>query len=113
MTPESMDAVFQALANASRRRILDIVRDKPGCAVGHVVRYFTVSRITVLKHLRVLEAAGLIHSEKHGRERRLYFNVVPIQVIYDRWTTEYSKLWAQRLTEIKYRVESKGGKGDG
>ena len=112
MNPESMDAVFQALASASRRRILDIVRDKPGCVVGHVTRFFAVSRISVLKHLRVLEAAGLILSEKQGRERRLYFNVVPIQVIYDRWTTEYSKLWARRLTEIKYRVESQG-KADG
>ena len=112
MAPESMDAVFRALASASRRRILDIARDKPGCTVHHVVGFFAVSRIAVLKHLRVLEEAGLIHSEKHGRERRLYFNVVPIQVIYDRWTTEYSKLWARRLTEIKYRVESQG-KADG
>ena len=112
MAGDSMDAVFRALASASRRRILDIVRDKPGCTVNHVTAFFETSRITVLKHLRVLQAAGLIHSEKHGRERRLYFNVVPIQVVYDRWTTEYSKLWAKRLTEIKYRVESRG-KGDG
>jgi predicted transcriptional regulator len=108
MAGDSMDAVFRALASASRRRILDIVRDKHGCTVNHVTRFFATSRITVLKHLRVLEEAGLIHSEKHGRERRLYFNVVPIQIVYDRWTTEYSKLWAKRLTEIKYRVEAKG-----
>ena len=112
MAGDSMDAVFRALASASRRRILDIVRDKHGCTVNYVTRFFATSRITVLKHLRVLEAAGLIHSEKHGRERRLYFNVVPIQIVYDRWTTEYSKLWAKRLTEIKYRVEAKG-KADG
>src|SRR5436309_14780324 len=112
MVGDSMDAVFRALASATRRRILDVVRDKPGCMVNHVTRFFAVSRIGVLKHLRVLEAAGLIHSEKRGRERRLYFNVVPIQVVYDRWTTEYSQLWARRLTEIKYRVEAQG-KGDG
>src|SRR5262245_21690405 len=112
MAGDSMDAVFGGLATASHPRILDIVRDRHGCTVNYVTRFFATSRVTVLKHLRVLQAAGLIHSEKHGRERRLYFNVVPIQIVYDRWTTEYSKLWAKRLTEIKYRVEAKG-KGNG
>ena len=51
--------------------------------------------------------AGLLLSEKEGRNRKLYFNCVPIQMIYDRWTTEYSALWASRLTEVKYRVEAK------
>ena len=50
--------------------------------------------------------AGLIISEKEGRSRRLYFNCVPIQMIYDRWTTEYSGLWASGLTKVKYRVET-------
>lgn len=107
-----MDAVFQALASAARRRILDIVKDQPGCTVQRVCGYFDVSRIMVLKHLRILEEAGLVISEKVGRERRLYFNAVPIQSIYDRWTTEYSAYWAGRLTQLKYRVEDKG-KGDG
>jgi predicted transcriptional regulator len=60
-----------------------------------------------MKHLRVLVEAGLLLSEKEGRNRKLYFNCVPIQMIYDRWTTEYSALWASRLTEVKYRVEAK------
>jgi hypothetical protein len=51
--------------------------------------------------------AGLVISEKEGRRRRLYFNCVPIQMIYDRWTTEYSALWASGLTKVKYRVEAK------
>lgn len=109
-----MDAVFRALASEIRRRILDVVRNKPGCGVAHVTAHFTVSRISVLKHLRVLEDAGLLISDKVGRTRRLYFNCVPIQIIYDRWTTEYSALWASKLTEMKYRVESKKEtKGDG
>jgi DNA-binding transcriptional ArsR family regulator len=58
-----------------------------------------------MKHLRVLEDAGLVISKREGRSRRLYFNAVPIQMIYDRWTTEYSSLWARRLTDLKYRVE--------
>jgi len=110
MESDAMDAVFRALASESRRRILDIVKDRPGCSVNHVAGYFDESRINVMKHLRVLEEAGLIHSEKQGRTRKLYFNCVPIQLIHERWTTEYSAMWAGQLTRVKYRVESKKGK---
>jgi len=106
MNPDPMDKVFQALASAPRREILDIVRDKPGCSVMHVCRYFDVSRIAVMKHINVLEKAGLLISEKQGRTRRLYFNVIPIQTIHERWTTEFSALWAGRLTEFRRRAES-------
>ena len=106
MTPESMDAVFRALAHEHRRRILDIVREAPGCNVNDVCAYFETSRVAVMKHLRVLEDAGLIVREKDGRDRRLYLNAMPIQMIHDRWTTEYSSFWASRLMDIKYRVES-------
>lgn len=107
MKPDPMDKVFQALASASRREILDIVRDKPGCSVMHVCRHFDVSRIAVMKHINVLEEAGLLISEKQGRTRRLYFNAIPIQTIYERWTTEFSAVWAGRLTEFKRRAESR------
>jgi predicted transcriptional regulator len=106
MDAPSLDAVFAALASESRRRILDIVKDQPGCNVNHVARFFPVSRITVMKHLRALEGAGLLVSEKRGRDRRLYFNPVPIQMIYDRWTTDYSALWASGLARLKYRLEN-------
>jgi hypothetical protein len=59
-----------------------------------------------MKHLDVLEAAGLVVSEKIGRERLLYFNPVPIHMIYDRWTTEFSAYWAGRLARMKYRLEN-------
>jgi predicted transcriptional regulator len=101
-----MDAVFLALACPTRRKILDIVKDKPGCGVKHVAGFFAMSRIAVMKHLRVLARAGLLLSEKQGRSRKLFFNCVPIQMVYDRWTTAYSALWASRLTEVKYRVEA-------
>ena len=100
-----MDTVFVALGSPTRRKILDIVKDRPGCTVKHVAGFFKMSRIAVMKHLRILAYAGLIISEKEGRRRRLYFNCVPIQMIYDRWTTEYSALWASGLTRMKYRVE--------
>jgi predicted transcriptional regulator len=85
--------------------MLDIVKNRPGCNVNDVCASFDMSRIAVMKHLRQLEEAELILSRKEGRDRRLYHNAVPIQMIYDRWTTEYSALWAGRMTAIKYRVE--------
>lgn len=106
MARDPMDPVFEALASPARRKILDIVKDRPGCSVKHVARFFRMSRIAVMKHLKVLVRAGLIISGKEGRNRRLYFNCVPIQVIYDRWTTAYSALWASRLTRVKYCVET-------
>lgn len=111
MAPDPMDAVFLALACPKRREILDIVKDKPGCGVKHVARFFAMSRIAVMKHLRVLVEAGLLVSQKEGRNRKLFFNCVPIQMIYDRWTTEYSALWASRLTDVKYRVEAQEASG--
>lgn len=108
MQPDSMDAVFQALGNATRRSILDLVRAAPGCNVNTVCANFKTSRIAVMKHLRVLEAALLLHSSKHGRERQWFFNPVPIQLIYDRWTSEYSAYWSGLLADVKYNVELAG-----
>jgi len=104
-----MDAVFQALAHESRRRMLDIIKEKPGIGVGALAGDFDVSRIAVMKHLATLEQAGLVISEKDGRTRRLYFNAAPIQMIHDRWTTEYSAYWAGELTRIKYLAEAAEG----
>ena len=105
-----MDAVFQSLANVNRRKILDIVKQMPGCSVNDVCKYFDTSRIAVMKHLRVLESAELIISQKSGRTRELYFNAAPIQLIYDRWTSEYSQLWASHMTDIKFKAEAKSKK---
>lgn len=101
----NMNSVFQALAHKSRRRMLDIVKELPGIGVGALASEFDVSRIAVMKHLRVLEQADLIVSKKEGRTRRLYFNAVPIQLIHERWTTEYSAYWSGNLTRIKYLAE--------
>ncbi len=107
MSPETMDAVFQALGNAQRRRMLDFVKAHPGCSVGQVAAGFDVSRVAVMRHLAVLEEAGLLISDKRGRTRHLYMNAVPIQMIHDRWTSEYSALWAGRTLDIKYLAEQR------
>lgn len=107
-----LDHVFAALAHPVRRRILDVLKASPGCSVADVCAHFEMSRIGVMKHLKVLERADLVLSEKHGRTRELHFNVVPIRMIHDRWTTELSALWARRLTDLKYRVEAGAGDAD-
>lgn len=91
---------------------MDIVRDRPGLSVGQLAHCFDVSRIAIMNHLTVLEKAGLIISEKDGRVRRLYLNIAPIQMIYDRWTDDYSGYWASRVTDIKYKAEKASGKGE-
>ena len=106
MKPDEMDAVFSALASEPRRRILDILKKEPGCNVNRVCEFFDIGRVAVMKHLAALERANLVVSEKSGRERQLWFNPVPIHMIYDRWTTEFSDYWAGRLARAKYRLEN-------
>ena len=105
MNDDAQDLLFGALAHRSRRRILDVLKTRPGCNVNHVASFFDVSRIAVMKHLKVLEEAGLVVSRKEGRTRVLHFNPVPIQEIHERWTTELSQRWASKLTRIKDLVE--------
>jgi DNA-binding transcriptional ArsR family regulator len=102
---DSMGPVFDALGSATRRRILDIVKGEPGCTVGAVAAQFDTTRIAVMRHIRVLEDAGLLLSRKDGRKRCLYHNAAPIQMIYDRWTTEFSAFWTSQMADVKYRVE--------
>lgn len=103
-----MDDVFQALAHPVRRQMLDLVRANPGCCVGDVCEPFDMSRIGAMKHLAVLEEAGLIASRVDGRKRLLHVNAVPIQMIYDRWISDWASLWAHEITSLKYRVEHTG-----
>ncbi len=104
---KDMSDVFAALAHETRRRILDALKELPGAGVGEIAARFDVSRIAIMKHLAVLEDANLIVSQKDGRTRRLWFNAAPIQMIHDRWTSEYSAYWAGELTRLKYFAEAR------
>ncbi|HPE47645.1 MAG TPA: metalloregulator ArsR/SmtB family transcription factor [Hyphomonas sp.] len=106
ITDQDMSAVFHALSHESRRQILDILRDRPGCPVGELARHFDVSRIAVMNHLAVLEQAGLVVSEKEGRVRRLWLNAAPLQMIQDRWLGGYTSHFASRVTQLKYAAEA-------
>lgn len=101
-----MDLVFRALASRARRKLLDLIKDRPGSSVNDLCAEFDVSRIAVMKHLRVLEEAQLIVLRRSGRRREIYFNVVPIQLIYDRWTSQYSGFWAAKAVDLKFFMES-------
>ena len=105
ITNDDMDLVFHALAHQTRRRILDLVRNKPGQSVGELAKAFDVSRIAIMNHLKVLEEASLITSQKDGRSRRLYLNAMPIQAIHERWIDGFSAYWADRLSFIKQAAE--------
>ncbi|MEM8884364.1 MAG: helix-turn-helix domain-containing protein [Planctomycetota bacterium] len=106
MKADQVDALFAALAHAGRRRMLDLVMGAPGMSVQALASHFDMSRIAVLKHVQLLERVDLLLSKKRGRTRHLYFNPVPIQLIHDRWTTQYSAFWSERMVDLKSRVET-------
>jgi DNA-binding transcriptional ArsR family regulator len=107
MRPDELDATFFALASEPRRRMLDWLQREPGCNVARLTECFEgeLSRFGVMKHLQVLERGNLVTSIKEGRERLLWFNPVPIQLIHERWTTAYSAFWSAKLTKLKYAAE--------
>ncbi len=109
-TEDEMSQVFHALAHEHRRKIMDVLKARPGIGVGQVANEFDTSRIAIMNHLTVLERAGLIVSEKDGRTRRLWLNAAPIQMINDRWLDDYSGHWAKKLTGIKYAAEAAAAK---
>lgn len=111
ITNNDMDRVFTALSHTSRRTMLDHLRDTPGMTVGDLASQFDVTRIAVMNHLKVLEEAQLVISEKQGRSRKLYLNAAPIQMIYDRWTDTFSAHWLDRMSLIKQVAEAVEKKG--
>ncbi|HEX2341337.1 MAG TPA: metalloregulator ArsR/SmtB family transcription factor [Vicinamibacterales bacterium] len=104
-----LDPIWKALADPSRRRILDLLRDGPR-TTWDLCASFESSRFAVMKHLRVLEHARLILVRRRGRERWNYLNPIPIQSIYERWLTPYAALWAGELLDLKRTVERREDK---
>jgi len=104
--PQDIEAsTFKALADASRRTLLDALFQKDGQTLIELESYLDMSRFGVMKHLRILEEAGLITTEKVGREKHHYLNPVPIQLVYDRWVSKYAQPITNKLSELKYRLE--------
>ena len=107
MNEQQLDTVFLALANSSRRQLMDLIAAKPGCTLSQLQSEFEISRIGLMKHLQVLIDANLVITEKQGRVRPLYLNAVPLQLIHERWSEQYRDFWANQLTRLKYAVESR------
>lgn len=107
MEADELDATFFALSADVRRRMLDLLKREGGCNVNHVCEFFSaeIGRHAVMKHLAALERGGLLVTAKDGRDKRLWFDPTPLQLIHERWTTEFSAFWAARLTRLKYDAE--------
>jgi len=96
--------VWKALADPTRRRILDLLRDGPR-TTGQLCRRCPLSRFAVMKHLAILERAGLVVARRDGRRRWNHLNALPIRRIYERWIAGYEGLWAGTLLRLKRHVE--------
>jgi len=102
-----VDAVFKALADPSRRRLLDGLASEPGATLGALCAPLPITRQAVSKHLAVLESAGLVVSRWSGREKRHWLNPVPIVEIHDRWLSRFTATRARRLLELRRALEEK------
>jgi uncharacterized protein YndB with AHSA1/START domain len=100
-----MDAVFKALADPTRRSLLDELFEQDGQSLSALEGRLPLSRFGVMKHLKVLEAAGLVVARKRGREKLHFLNPVPIRLVHDRWVSKYAEPWAATLTGLKKRIE--------
>jgi uncharacterized protein YndB with AHSA1/START domain/DNA-binding transcriptional ArsR family regulator len=97
--------IFKALADPSRRTLLDLLHASDGRTLNDLCTPLQMSRFGVMKHLNLLEEAGLITTRKVGREKLHYLNAVPIRQLYDRWVSKYTEPWAIELTSIKNELE--------
>lgn len=101
-----MDDVFRALADPVRRELLDRLRARNGQSLGELGEGLGMARQSVTKHLAVLEAAGLVVSEKHGRQRLHFLNAAPIDDIADRWIGRFHRPRARALGDLKHALEA-------
>ena len=99
------DAVFRALADASRRRLLDRLHHHNGQTLGELCQGLAMTRQAVTKHLMILEAANLVSSERRGREKLHFINPVPINDIAERWIGKFERGRLQALADLKHRLE--------
>jgi uncharacterized protein YndB with AHSA1/START domain len=101
----TVDAVFKALADPTRRRLLDMLFRRDGQTLGELERRLAMTRFGVMKHLRVLERARLVVTKRRGREKFHFLNAVPIRQLHNRWIDKYSAPMAAMLTGLKKEIE--------
>src|SRR3989441_5021269 len=103
------DRVFKALADPTRRFLLDLLFARDGRTLTELVSELEMTRFGVMKHLRVLEDAGLVVTRRSGREKLHFLNPVPIRLIHDRWIDKYTVGPASALAELKAELEEEAG----
>jgi uncharacterized protein YndB with AHSA1/START domain len=101
-----VDAVFKALADPTRRSLLDELFQRDGQTLHALEDHFQMTRFGVMKHLKQLEEAGLVVSRRRGREKLHFLNPVPIRLVHDRWVSKYAEPWAAALSGLKQRLEN-------
>jgi len=102
-----MDEVFKALADPTRRSLLDELFRDDGQTLGSLEGRFEMSRFGVMKHLKQLEEAGLVVTRRRGREKLHFLNPIPIRLVHDRWVSKYAEPWAESLTWLKTALEER------
>ncbi|MGH9624616.1 MAG: ArsR/SmtB family transcription factor [Bryobacteraceae bacterium] len=102
------DLLFKALADPSRRKLLDLLYANDGQTLGQLCEHLDMTRQAVTQHLGVLEAANLVATQWRGREKLHFLNPVPLQEIYERWIGKFDKPRLKALRNLKQRLESKG-----
>jgi len=102
-----VDLVFKALADPSRRSLLDELFERDGQTLTELTARLPMTRFGVMKHLQVLEEAGLVVSKRRGREKLHYLNTVPIRLVHDRWVSKYAEVWAAGLSDLKTALEDR------
>jgi uncharacterized protein YndB with AHSA1/START domain len=100
------DPVFRALADPTRRYLLDALFERDGRSLTDLESTLAMTRFGVMKHLRVLEEAGLVVTRRSGRQKLHFLNPVPIRLIHDRWIDKYTEPWAATLSDLKQRLET-------
>jgi uncharacterized protein YndB with AHSA1/START domain/DNA-binding transcriptional ArsR family regulator len=101
-----VDVVFKALADPTRRELLDELFVEDGQTLGALENRFEMTRFGVMKHLKQLEDAGLVVTKRRGRQKLHFLNAVPIRLIHDRWVSKYAEPWVATLSDLKHRLES-------
>ena len=99
------DRVFKALADPTRRFLLDLLFARDGRTLSELESGLEMTRFGVMKHLKVLEQAGLVVSRKHGREKLHFLNPVPIRLVHDRWIDKYTERRVSALVDLKHELE--------
>ena len=100
-----MEAVFRALADPTRRSLLDALHDEDGQTLVALTAGHDMTRIAVAKHLRLLEDAGLVVTRRRGREKLHFLNPVPIRLVHDRWIDKYTERQVSALVDLKNELE--------